>query len=152
MWVISFLEFLMNSVMWTRKGRAVRFVPWPKNAVSTFMNYNLCEIWTENFLTQLKSSGGRFAEDAWVHEIVRECVHEIIRECVRNFRRMKTSGNLRLGKLGLGAGFGPPKWEYIHSVIFTNEGKSHEWTESKARRHKSGFKVWTNGKLANISS
>jgi hypothetical protein len=94
MWVISFLEFLMNSVMWTRKGRAVRFVPWPKNAVSTFMNYNLCEIWTENFLTQLKSSGGRFAEDAWVHEIVRECVHEIIRECVRNFRRMKTSGNL----------------------------------------------------------
>jgi hypothetical protein len=53
----------------------------------------------------------------------------------------KLQGTLRLGKLGLGACFGPPKRDSIRSVIFTNEGKSHERTESKAQRHKSRFEV-----------
>jgi hypothetical protein len=42
---------------------------------------------------------------------------------------------------GFGVGFGLPKRESMHSVIFTNEGKSHERTKSKARRHESGFEV-----------
>jgi hypothetical protein len=35
-------------------------------------------------------------------------------------------GTLRLKKHGLSAGLELPKWEYVHSVIFANEGKIHE--------------------------
>jgi hypothetical protein len=62
----------------------------------------------------------------------------VVLEFVRNFRRMETSENLAAG---LVAGFRLPKRESMHSVIFTNEDKSHERTKSEVRRHKSWFEV-----------
>jgi hypothetical protein len=117
---------LINSIIWTRKGQVVRSIPWfLKNAVSNFMNYNLCETRMRNFPTQLKPSGEMFAI----------------------LGRWKLRRTLRLASVP-GSNF--RSRESIHSIIFTNEGKSHERPKSEVRRHKSRFEVWTDGRLANI--